>query len=482
MFLGLPGAGEVPSPPMSEEEKEPPKDDATAAKEGATASEEETSASKVEPSASKVETAASKEETAPRRPSSPWPSARKSDAPAEVQAAPEVAAVASVPTLAEGRHKAAWGAPLDRLDKGWTKLDARLCAAVLIADAATLVVWIALKSLSHTGTGGAGRVFRCLLTALVLGAITHVVTRKRTEKRQVITTSAVVLGLVLGTQWGDAGVEYFGNLLAWLQNASFLVFFGGASDIAKRLTLWLALLGASVATGQGKHINVDVVMRFLSPRARVPVAVLGWVVAAVVCFAGVWGFFDHVAVVDYKAPVTVPCPGQADKECPAPPSSKIAFVWTQTKRDMFLSGRQISLDLKTLPKVLAGAPYAQWLTAKEWNEWLRGADWQAHFDAADIKAMEMEEKAESYRTPAVTAIPGAGERVFQLLVRECNFVFAFGLLVIGLRFVLRSLLAIAGWVKVDPNLVHADEDLEQAHDAVAQPELAAAAANTKGAS
>ena len=104
---------------------------------------------------------------------------------------------------------------------------------------------------------------------------------------------------------------YFGNLLAWLQNASFLVFFGGASDIAKRLTLWLALLGASVATGQGKHINVDVVMRFLTPRARVPVAVLGWMVAAVVCFAGVWGFFDHVAVVDYSAPVTRPVPGRS---------------------------------------------------------------------------------------------------------------------------------------------------------------------------
>ena len=39
---------------------------------------------------------------------------------------------------------------------------------------------------------------------------------------------------------------------------------------SKRFTLWLALLGASVATAQGKHINVDVVMRFLSPRARVP--------------------------------------------------------------------------------------------------------------------------------------------------------------------------------------------------------------------
>lgn len=443
---------------MSEEEKEPPKD----ASDEAAPAEEETSAAK--------------EESAPKRPSSPWPSARKSEAPKE--AAP----AADVPALAGPPQKKAWGAPLDRLDKGWTKLDARLCAAVLIGDAVTLVVWISLKALSNTGTGGAGRVFRCLLTALVLGGITHALTRKRTDKHEAFTTGAVILGLVLGSQWGDAGVVYFGNLLAWLQNASFLVFFGGASDVAKRLTLWLALLGASVATGQGKHINVDVVMRFLTPRARVPVAVLGWMVAAVVCFAGVWGFYDHVAVVDYKAPVTLPCPGQADKECPAPPSSKIDFVWKQTKRDLFLSGRQISLDLRTLPKVLGGTPYAQWLTAKEWNEWLRDGNWERYFDAADIKAMEMEEKDGSFRTPAVTAIPGAGERVFQLLVRECNFVFSFGLLVIGLRFVLRSLLAIAGWVKVDPNAAHGDEDLEHAHDAVEHPELVADAVRGEEAS
>jgi TRAP-type C4-dicarboxylate transport system permease small subunit len=426
---------------MSEEEKGPPKD------------------------------AASKDETpAPaKNPSSPWPSARKSEAP-KAAAGDESASTASAAAApaADAPHKAAWGAPLDRLDRAWTKLDARLCAAVLLADAITLVIWISLKALSNTGTGGAGRMFRCLVAALIFGGITHVLTRKRTERHEAITTGAVVVGLILGSQLGDFGVVYFGNLLAWLQNASFLVFFGGASDVAKRLTLWLALLGASVATGQGKHINVDVVMRFLTPRARVPVAVLGWMVAAVVCFAGVWGFFDHVAVVDYKAPVTVPCPdalpGAAAKDCPAPPGSKIDFVWKQTKRDLFLARRQISLDLKTLPKVLGGTPYGGWLTGKEWNDWLHDADWQAHFDASDIKAMEMDEKAEGFRTPAVTAVPGAGDRVYQLLVRECNFVFAFGLLVIALRFVLRSLLAIGGWIKVDPNAAHGDEELAHAHD------------------
>ena len=76
----------------------------------------------------------------------------------------------------------------------------------------------------------------------------------------------------------------------------------------------------------------------------------------------------------------------------------------------------------------------------------------------------MDEKGDAFRTPAVTAVPGAGDRVYQLLVRECNFVFAFGLLVIALRFVLRSLLAIGGWVKVDPNAAHGDEELAHVHD------------------
>ena len=435
---------------MSEEEKDPPKEPA--------AEPEDAEPAPNVPRAEGEETPAPE---APKRPSSPWPSARKSEAPKAAAAASTPAPAAAAATT---QHKAAWGAPLDRIDRGWTRLDARLCAVVLIADAMTLFLWISLKALSHTGTGGSGRIFRMLMTALVVGGITHVVTRKRSERHEAITTGAAVLGFLLGSQWGDFGVEYFSNLLSWLQNASFLVFFGGASDIAKRLTLWLALLGASVATAQGKHINVDVVMRFLTPRARVPVAVLGWMVAAVVCFVGIWGFFDHVAVVDYRVPVDVPCAADATKLCANPPSAKIAKVWKDTRRDMFLAGRQISMDLKTVPKVLVGAPYGKYLTPKEWNEWLRGGDWESHFAAADIKAMEMEETPDTYRTPAVTAIPGAGERVFMLLVRECNFVFAFGLFVISLRFVLRSLLAIAGWIKVDPMAAHGDEELAHAHD------------------
>lgn len=420
-----------------------------------------------EPEAKEEPEANEEKEEKEKKPSSPWPSARKSS---DRPAAAEGAAAKAADNPSAEPEKAAWGAPIDKLDRAWTKLDARLCAIVLVADFMTLVGWISLKALSNSGKGGGGMVFRCMLTALVFGLIAWRATKKH-EKREAITTAATIAGLLLGSQWGDFGVVYFSNVLAWLQNASFLVFFGGASDVAKRLTLWLALLGASVATGQGKHINVDVVMRFLSPRARVPVAVLGWMAAAVVCFAGVWGFFDHVAVEDFRVKTSIPCPEDPKKNCPMPPGQKIGIVWHDTGRDLFLARKQISLDFKSLPKVLGGTPYGKWLGAKEWNEWLRDGGWESHFAKEDVKALELDETSPDFRTPAVTSVPGANERVHQLLVKEFNFVFAFGLLVIALRFVIRSLLAIGGWIKVDPNAAHGDEELAHAHDPSAQAEV-----------
>ncbi len=415
----------------------------------------------------------SEEDKGARKPSSPWPSARTSEtpAPSDVTAAPaQDPTPAQDPAPAEGLEKKAWGAPLDRFDRAWSKLDARLCAFVLLADIFTLVFWISLKALSSTGKAGSGFIFRVMLAAAVVGGIAHVLTRKRVREHELLTSMFVCIGVLIGTVWGDAGMEYFGNLQGWLQNASILVFFGGASEMAKRFTLWLALLGASVATAQGKHINVDVVMRFLTPKTRVPVAIIGWVAAAIVCFAGVWGFFDHLAVEEYRAPTQVACADDATRMCKATPGSKIDVVLHDTGRDLFLAGRQLSLDIRTLPKVLGGTPYAKTLSAKDWNEWLRDGGWEKHFDAEKVKAMELPPEGD-FRTPAVTSMPGGGEPILKILVREVNFVFAFGLLVIGVRFILRSLLAIAGWVKVDPNAAHGDEGLAHAHDHSAQADL-----------
>ncbi len=365
-------------------------------------------------------------------------------------------------------RKAAWGAPLFRLDRAWTTLESRLAAGVLVAEILTLTFWIALRALSSTGRGGAGLVFRSLACGLVLGLIAFRATRKR-PRHEVFVTAVVLLGFAVGARIGDAGTTYFSNLFAWLQNSSILVLFGGVSDLAKRLTLWLALLGASLATGQGKHINVDVVMRFLSPRARVPVAVLGWVAAAVVSLTAAWGFFDFVAVEQMRAPPSITCPGGDEtKRCPAPPMSKVDKVTSSASRDVFLAGRQLSLDLRSFPKVVTGTPYNKWMRPAEWNEWLRAGGWEQRFDPQQVKAFELpDDGSVDFRNPSVTAIPGGTESVQGVLVPLLNLIFSFGLLVIGLRFILRSLLAISGWVTVDPDAAHADEGLAHAHDSEA---------------
>ena len=92
-----------------------------------------------------------------------------------------------------------------------------------------------------------------------------------------------------------------------------------------------------------------------------------------------------------------------------------------------------------------------------------------------VKGMELPADSTDFRTPAVTSMPGGTEPILKLLVREVNIVFAFGLLVIGLRFILRSLLAIAGWIKVDPNAAHGDEELAHAHDHSPQADAVEAA-------
>ncbi len=387
--------------------------------------------------------------------SSPWPSSRKSTAPAVPPPPPPGSGSVDV-------APAAWAGPLHRLDKAWTRLEARLCAIVLVTEIVTMVFWIGIKALSRTGSSGPGLVFRSMLTALVLGAIAHRVFKKH-WRRDAITTVVVIMGFAIGRLWGDFGILYFANFQAWVENASIFVFFGGFAELAKRLTLWLALLGASLATGQGKHINVDIVMRFLSPRARVPIAVLGWIAAAVVSAAGAWGFFDNVAVEEFHVATSVPCES-ASGHCPAPPGGKIDKVLDDVGRDFFLVRKQLSLDIHTLPKVLTGTPYRSFMTPKDWNTWVREGGWESRFKAEDVKAMELPEDSTDTRTPAVTAIPGATESIDKILVPVCNLVFPFGLLVIAIRFVIRSILDITGWVKVDPNAAHGDEELAHAHD------------------
>jgi TRAP-type C4-dicarboxylate transport system permease small subunit len=363
-----------------------------------------------------------------------------------------------------GGQRAAWGEPLVRLNAAWTKLESRLCAAVLMTEIFALCVWISLKGLSSESGGGniAGVVYRIALTATVLGLVVHKATKARLAAAQhgAAVSAAVVIGGILGTQWASLGVSYASNVLNWMQTASLLTLVGGLRGVATRLTLWLALLGASLATAQGKHINVDVVMRFLTPKLRGPVATLGWTVAAVMCLAGVWGFFDYIAIDGFKTPKDMPCEGTPDTTCDTPPGVKFEHVKHELGNDLFLARRQITLDFKSLPHVIRGERYDQYLHAPEWNAWMNDADWTTHFPADDVKPLMMAEDSKDARLPAVIE-PGGEAR--DLLVKEANFIFPFGLLMIALRFLLRALLVVSGQVVVDPDAAHAEEDVEERH-------------------
>jgi len=372
-----------------------------------------------------------------------------------------------------------WGAPLARLDAAWTKLEARLASLVLIAEILALCAWISLKGLSaEYQLGGQGEknisglVFRGLVGAVLLGVVALRIARpgvaegdpghaRAVIRQNVAVTLAAALGLAGGRLWANGGVEYFSNLLNYMQSASVLMLIGGLRGVATRLTLWLALLGASLATANGKHINIDVVMRFLTPRVRVPVAVLGWVAAAAMCTAGAWGFFDHIAIALFHVHPTTTCDGggQPGKgaPCPTPASAKISEVARDIGTDLFIVRRQASLDLRTWPRVLTGTNYNGYLTGAEWNAWVSEGDWASHFTPEQVAGLMVPvDRPKDFHLPAVS-IPG-GQEVRGLLIKEADLIFPFGLLMIALRFILRSLLALSGQIQVDPDSAHKEED------------------------
>jgi hypothetical protein len=357
---------------------------------------------------------------------------------------------------------------LQRLDAAWQRLEARLCAGVLVAEIISLTLWISLKGLSadtQPGGSASGLIYRGFVTATAFGVAAHLATRKRGAKvHGLVTTVAVLAGLVAARLWVHSGVAWASNLLNWLQNASVLMLIGGLRGLATRLTLWVALLGASLATSRGKHIHVDVLIRYVPVRLRRPTAVVGQIAAMLVCFFGAVGFVDYIAISVYRADANKPCPGDASKSCDTTAGEKGATVEHKVAADFFLLGRQASLDWKSVGPVLGGTPYDKWMTASEWNTWLDGADWTAHFDKTAMDGVHMDpSQPDAKRMPQVP-VPGTGEEARGLLVRELDFVFPFGLVMIGIKFLLRILLILSGRIEVDPEAAHAEEDLANAQE------------------
>ena len=59
-----------------------------------------------------------------------------------------------------------------------------------------------------------------------------------------------------------------------------------ADEVMRNVTLWIGFIGASIATHEGKHINVDALTRFLRPKARAIVSAIVQVAGNVARFGG----------------------------------------------------------------------------------------------------------------------------------------------------------------------------------------------------
>ncbi len=369
-----------------------------------------------------------------------------------------------------------WGEPLLRADVAWQGLESRLCAAVLIAEIASLTLWVMLRGLATDlipGGGMGGLVCRSLISMTVLGIAAHLATRKRGGSVHAASVSAaIVFGLVGGSLWVHVGCTWASNLLNWFQNSSVLMLVGGLRGLATRLTLWVALLGASLASSRGKHIHVDVVLRFVPVQLRRATAIVSLLAATVVVTIGAAGFVDYIAIAMFQVNASQNCPDDPAKSCDTPVGEKMASMGKEMSADFFLLGRQASLDIRAFPRVLFGTPYDKWMSGADWNAWLDGADWTAHYPKAAVDAQHVDASVPGSTHMPGVQIPGLGD-ARGLLSRELDFVFPVGMWVIAIKFIIRILLVMSGHVRIDPESELDDDALTHSHerDAAAAKEL-----------
>ncbi len=87
-----------------------------------------------------------------------------------------------------------------------------------------------------------------------------------------ITTGVVVLSMV--------GLSFTQVVMRLLFNAGLL----WADSVLTHLVLWLALLGGTLATREGRQISIDLLTRIPNPKVRTLFRWLGGVFTVIVCF------------------------------------------------------------------------------------------------------------------------------------------------------------------------------------------------------
>jgi TRAP-type C4-dicarboxylate transport system permease small subunit len=352
-------------------------------------------------------------------------------------AAPEEEAPAQAPPAGSPPPLtgAKWAEPIMVADQAWTRFEVWLALVAFLLEAVSMTVWVCLKGFSAPADHASSVVFRAIIGSTILGSTAHWALRKQTpEMRRRGTLAAVFLGILTAKLWVKFGGDYCSNLLNWYQQASFLTLLGGLRGVGTRLTMLLALVGGSLATARGRHIVIDIVTRFVSHQRRTLMVLTGWVFAAIVCVTAAWGFFDHISIENFGA--------RADDSA----GKKIGQVMHQLGEDFFVARKQIALDFKSTPHVLfKGETYSEWLTGKEWNAWIEDAGFAERYGKEAVEGLKIPDG--DTRAPLIV-IPGRGEPRGEL-INAAYLVFPIGLLVIAMRFIVRGLLVLSGWVSVD---------------------------------
>lgn len=380
----------------------------------------------------------------------------------------ETDAVTSRDEVAKGnaeppRAGASWAKPFVRIERALTWFESRLLFLVLLALVMSLVSWISLRGLASPvqAENAAGTVFRALAGAALLGAIARFGTARAKindeTKRAIITIVAMTLGAGIAPAWRKVGVDHFDAILNWLQEGSALTLVGGLRGVATRLTLLVALIGASLAAARSKHINIDVVLRFMQPKLRPFVHIAGALATAAVCFTAGFGFFDYVSIEGF---------GQRKE---ASLGEKVSGVTRASSLHLFVLRKQLALDLRVMPAVVFKG--VRWddpsrMNGRAWNTWLDEAGFAERFTAEELESMKAPLDAEEQPRIAIVNLPGESAR--GLLIHDMNLMWLVGLWIIGLRVLLRALLVASGHASVEPDAEEPDEDDEPRTSAAAE--------------
>ena len=331
---------------------------------------------------------------------------------------------------------AAWGNVFARVERAWTWFEVRLLIVVVLSLLFAMVAWVALGGMSQPieSQSNAGLAFRAFFGALVLGLVTSFLA-KRLALGKVATGfvggGSILLGVLMAPSWRATGVEFFGQLQNWLQEGSSLTMFGGLRGVSTRLTILLAFIGGSLAAASGKHINIDVALRFVNPKLKLPVFVLQSIATVAFCAVAAWGFFEYIAITNFNAPVD------------ATPSAKISHVNKLVSQDLFLWRKQVGFDLSATPHVFGGGKWDDpgRFTGRQWNQYLETSGYTEVFTKEEVAALKSAES--SLDSPRIALAVGPDGQPRNQLVRTMNLTFSVGFLIMGFRFLLRLLLVLS---------------------------------------